>query len=127
MKVGYARVPTVEQNLSLQVDALQGAGCEKIFHDQVSGSQNDRAGLSDAMEYLRSGDTLVVWRLDRLGRSLSPLIELVNQLAEKDIGFQSLQKAIDTTTSGGLLVFIFGALAEFERNLGEIRDTVKNL
>ena len=118
MKVGYARVSTSDQDLSLQIDALEGAGCEKIFHDQISGSQYERTGLIDAMEYLRPSDTLVVWRLDRLGRSLSHLIELVNQLAEQDIGFQSLQEAIDTTTSGGLLVFhIFGALAEFERNL----------
>lgn len=118
MKVGYARVSMTDQDLSLQIDALEGAGCEKIFHDHVSGSQGERAGLPDAMEYLRPGDTLVVWRLDRLGRSLRHLIELVNQLAEQDIGFQSLQETIDTTTSGGLLVFhIFGALAEFERNL----------
>lgn len=118
MKVGYARVSTTAQDLSLQIDALESAGCEKVFQDHVSGSQTERTGLSNAMEYLRPGDTLVVWRLDRLGRSLKHLIELVNQLAEQDIGFQSLQEAIDTTTSGGLLVFhIFGALAEFERNL----------
>ena len=118
MKVGYARVSTTAQDLALQVDALEGAGCEKIFHDHISGAKAERTGLSDAMDYLRPGDTLVVWRLDRLGRSLKHLIELVNYLAEQDIGFQSLQEAIDTTTSGGLLVFhIFGALAEFERNL----------
>ena len=118
MKVGYARVSTTDQDLSLQIDALEGVGCEKIFCDQISGSQGERTGLAEAMKYLRPGDTLIVWRLDRLGRSLSHLIDLVNQLAEQDIGFQSLQEAIDTTTSGGLLVFhIFGALAEFERNL----------
>jgi len=118
MKVGYARVSTTAQDLSLQIDALQDAGCEKVFQDHISGSKAERTGLSDALEYLRPGDTLVVWRLDRLGRSLKHLIELVNHLAEQGIGFQSLQEAIDTTTSGGLLVFhIFGALAEFERNL----------
>lgn len=118
MKVGYARVSTHDQDLSLQMDALEKAGCGKVFHDHISGSQNERAGLAEVMDYLRPGDTLVVWRLDRLGRSLTHLIELVNHLAEQEIGFQSLQEAIDTTTSGGLLVFhIFGALAEFERNL----------
>jgi DNA invertase Pin-like site-specific DNA recombinase len=118
MKVGYARVSTTDQDMSLQIDALEGVGCEKIFCDQTSGSQGERTGLAEAMEYLRPGDTLIVWRLDRLGRSVGHLIELVNQLAKQDIGFQSLQEAIDTTTSGGLLVFhIFGALAEFERNL----------
>jgi DNA invertase Pin-like site-specific DNA recombinase len=118
MKVGYARVSTEEQNLSLQLDALQQADCGKIFQDRASGAKAQRPGLQEAQEYLREGDTLVVWRLDRLGRSLKDLIETVQLLEERGVGFQSLQEAIDTTTSGGKLVFhIFGALAEFERNL----------
>ena len=118
MKVGYARVSTHEQNLSLQKDALRQAGCGKIFNDQVSGAKVKRTGLQEAEAYVREGDTLVVWRLDRLGRSLKHLIETVTALEERGVGFQSLQESIDTTTSGGRLVFhIFGALAEFERNL----------
>ena len=100
------------------MDALEKADCEKIFHDQISGAKTKRPGLDEALTYLREGDVLVVWRLDRLGRSLKHLIELVNFLEEQGIGFQSLQESIDTTTSGGKLIFhIFGALAEFERNL----------
>jgi DNA invertase Pin-like site-specific DNA recombinase len=118
MKVDYARVSTHEQNLSLQKDALKQAGCEKIFHDKVSGAKAKRPGLQEAKAYVREGDTLVVWRLDRLGRSLKHLIETVTALKKRGVGFQSLQESIDTTTSGGRLVFhIFGALAEFERNL----------
>ena len=118
MKVGYARVSTNEQDLSLQLDALKEAGCEKTYQDQVSGVKAVRPGLQEALAYLRKGDTLVVWRLDRLGRSLKHLIETVNELEERGIGFQSLQESIDTTTSSGRLIFhIFGALAEFERNL----------
>lgn len=118
MKIGYARVSTDDQNLFLQVDALEQAGCEKICRDQLSGAKPERPGLQEALTYLRPGDTLVVWRLDRLGRSLKHLIEIVTSLEEKGIGFQSVQESIDTTTSGGRLVFhIFGALAEFERNL----------
>jgi DNA invertase Pin-like site-specific DNA recombinase len=118
MKLGYARVSTTEQDLSLQLDGLGDAGCEKIYEDRISGAKTDRPGLQEALAYLRKGDTLVVWRLDRLGRSLKHLIETVNDLEERGIGFQSLQEAIDTTTSSGRLVFhIFGALAEFERNL----------
>ena len=118
MKVGYARVSTHEQNLSLQKDALKQAGCGKIFNDQISGAKAKRPGLQEAKAYVRQGDTLVVWRLDRLGRSLKHLIETVTALEERGVGFQSLQESIDTTTSGGRLVFhIFGALAEFERNL----------
>lgn len=118
MKVGYVRVSTHEQNLSLQKDALKQAGCGKIFHDQVSGAKAERPGLQEAKAYVRKGDTLVVWRLDRLGRSLKHLIETVKTLEEQGVGFQSLQETIDTTTSGGRLIFhIFGALAEFERNL----------
>jgi DNA invertase Pin-like site-specific DNA recombinase len=118
MKVGYARVSTHEQNLSLQQDALKQAGCGKIFNDQISGAKAKRPGLHKARAYVREGDTLVVWRLDRLGRSLKHLLETVTELEERGVGFQSLQESIDTTTSGGRLVFhIFGALAEFERNL----------
>lgn len=118
MKVGYVRVSTHEQNLSLQKDALKKAGCGKIFQDRVSGAKTERPGLREAKSYVREGDTLVVWRLDRLGRSLKHLIEMVTALEKQGVGFQSLQESIDTTTSGGRLVFhIFGALAEFERNL----------
>ncbi len=118
MLVGYVRVSTLEQNASLQIDALQQAGCERIFQDKVSGAKTERPGLQEAIDFLRNGDSLVVWRLDRLGRSLKHLLETVAHLEERDIGFRSLQEAIDTTTSGGRLIFhIFGALAEFERNL----------
>ena len=118
MKIGYARVSKYEQNLALQLDALEQAGCTKTFRDQASGAKAKRVGLDEAFTYLRQGDILVVWRLDRLGRSLKHLIETVTLLEERGIGFQSLQESIDTTTSGGRLIFhIFGALAEFERNL----------
>jgi DNA invertase Pin-like site-specific DNA recombinase len=118
MKVGYARVSTHEQNLDLQEEALEKVGCERIFRDRVSGAAAARPGLQDALNYVREGDTLVVWRLDRLGRSLHHLMQPVAGLEEGGVGFQSLQESIDTTTSGGRLVFhIFGALAEFERNL----------
>ena len=118
MLVGYARISTHEQNLNLQEDALTKAGCEKVFVDKVSGVAAARPGIEDAIKYLRSGDTLVVWRLDRLGRSLKDLIKLVGDLEERKINFRSLQESIDTTNPGGKLVFhIFGALAEFERNL----------
>ena len=118
MKVGYARVSTDDQNLSLQIDALEKASCQKLCRDQISGVKTERPGLQEALAYLRPGDTLVVWRLDRLGRSMKHLIDTVTMLEERGIGLQSLQESIDTTTSGGRLVFhIFGALAEFERNL----------
>src|SRR4051812_25593430 len=118
MLIGYARVSTLDQTLALQQDALTAAGCAELYTDTVSGSVTDRPGLTQALSHLRAGDTLVVWRLDRLGRSLSHLIETVRQLAARSIGFRSLQEQIDTTTSGGKLVFhVFGALAEFERDL----------
>jgi DNA invertase Pin-like site-specific DNA recombinase len=118
MRIGYARVSTHDQNLNLQRDALKAAGCDKIIEDKASGGKADRSGLQRACELLRKGDVLVVWRLDRLGRTLKHLIEFMAKLEEEGIGFQSLTEAIDTTTPGGKLVFhIFGALAEFERNL----------
>src|SRR5688500_442288 len=118
MLIGYARISTVDQTLALQQDALTAAGCEQLYTDTVSGSVTERPGLAQALSHLRAGDTLVVWRLDRLGRSLSHLIETVRELHALGIGFRSLQEQIDTTTSGGKLVFhVFGALAEFERDL----------
>jgi DNA invertase Pin-like site-specific DNA recombinase len=118
MLIGYARVSTHEQTLNLQQDALTKAGCTKIFTDTASGAKAERKGLEQALNYVRKGDTFVVWRLDRLGRSLSHLIATMTGLEERGIGFKSLTENIDTTTSGGKLIFhIFGALAEFERNL----------
>jgi DNA invertase Pin-like site-specific DNA recombinase len=118
MLIGYARVSTNEQNLDMQRDALQKEGCAQIYTDAVSGTKAHRPGLEDALSHLRTGDTLVVWRLDRLGRSLRHLIDTVTDLQENGIGFKSITESIDTTTSGGKLVFhIFGALAEFEREI----------
>ena len=118
MNLGYARVSTLDQHLELQEDALAKAGCEKIFRDVASGAVDSRKGLTEALEFARRGDTLVVWKLDRLGRSLKHLIETVNLLKERGVGLMSLQENIDTTTSGGKLIFhVFGALAEFEREL----------
>lgn len=118
MLIGYARVSTGDQNPDLQIDALERAGCQKIFTDKISGTVSERPELAKAKEQLRAGDTLVVWRLDRLGRSLRDLIDWMNELEGQGIGFKSLQEAIDTTTPAGKLTFhIFGALAEFERNL----------
>ena len=118
MNVGYARVSTHDQNLGLQEDALKMENCEEIFNDVASGAKTDRPGLEEALAYLREGDTLVVWKLDRLGRSIQHLIQTVKTLGERKIWFKSLQENIDTTTSGGKLIFhIFSALAEFERDL----------
>ena len=118
MLVGYARVSTQEQTLDLQKDALHKLGCERIFTDIASGAKSDRQGLEGALKFMRAGDTLVVWRLDRLGRSLKHLIETRTSLNERTIGFKSLTENIATTTSGGKLIFhVFGALAEFERDL----------
>ncbi len=122
--IGYARVSTAEQDTALQTDALHKAGCERIFEDTVSGARTDRPGLTDALAFLRDGDVLVVWRLDRLGRSLAHLIEVIGGLEARGIGFRSLTESIDTTTSGGRLIFhVFGALGQFERDL--IRDRTK--
>src|SRR5437868_10492177 len=118
MQLGYARVSTGEQTLDLQLDALKGAGCERHCTDTASGATAERPGLRKALEQLRAGDTLVVWRLDRLGRSLRHLIDRLLDLDQRGIGFKSLTESIDTTTPGGKLIFhIFGALAEFERDL----------
>ncbi len=118
MLIGYARVSTQEQTLTLQQDALRQAGCEKLFTDTLSGATTERPGLQDALAFVRPSDTLVVWRLDRLGRSLRHLIETVTDLSHRGIGFKSLSEQIDTTTPNGKLVFhVFGALAEFERDL----------
>jgi DNA invertase Pin-like site-specific DNA recombinase len=121
MLVGYARVSTSDQADHLQIDALKAAGCERIYRETVSGAKADRPELAKALAYLRPGDTLVVWKLDRLARSMKQLIETVEDLQKREIGFRSLTQAIDTTTPGGKFVFnVFGALAEFERDL--IRD-----
>src|SRR6266403_6124600 len=113
MLIGYARVSTVDQNLALQRDALTEAGCEKIFTEQISGAVADRPALHDALEFARSGDTLIVWKLDRLARSMKQLIETIENLRVRGIGFRSLTEALDTTTAQGRLVFhMFGALAD---------------
>ncbi len=118
MLIGYARISTASQSLDLQIKALKEAGCDQIFSDIASGAKSTRPGLSDAQMVLRKGDVLVVWKLDRLGRSIPHLIESINDLNNKGIGFRSLQEAIDTQTSGGKLIFhIFSALAEFERDI----------
>lgn len=118
MLVGYARVSTQEQDAELQLIALREAGCERIFEEKASGAQRDRPQLGAALEYMRSGDTLVVWKLDRLARSLKQLIETVERLDDCQVGFRSITESLDTTTPGGKLVFhIFGALAEFERSM----------
>lgn len=118
MLVGYARVSTQDQKPELQLDALRRADCERVFEEKASGAQRDRPELKAALDYLREGDTLIVWKLDRLARSLKQLIETVEALEERNIGFRSLTESIDTTTPGGRLVFhIFGALAEFERSI----------
>ncbi len=124
MLFGYSRVSTLDQNADLQIDALTKAGCDRIFTDVVSGAAESLPQLDNLLSHLRSGDTLVVWKLDRLGRTLKHLINLVDSLKQRDIGFKSLSEGLDTTTPGGKLVFhIFGAIAEFERDL--IRERTK--
>jgi DNA invertase Pin-like site-specific DNA recombinase len=116
--IGYARVSTTDQDAALQLDALATVGCTKVFDDCASGARADRPGLRQALDYAREGDVLVVWKLDRLGRSLVHLIETVAALEQRGVGFRSLTEAIDTTTPGGRLVFhLFGALGQFERDL----------
>lgn len=118
MIVGYARVSTQDQSFNLQTDALTKAGCAEILCEKVTGKHRERPELINCLRLLRKGDVLVVWKLDRLARSLKDLVELITELESKGIGFRSLTEAIDTTTAGGKLVFhIFGALAEFEHNL----------
>lgn len=117
-RIGYARVSTADQDLAPQLDALRAKGCEPIYSEHASGKHADRPELAQAMKALRAGDTLVVWRLDRLGRSLPDLIATVNELASRGIAFESVTEAIDTTTASGKLVFnIFASLADFERHL----------
>jgi DNA invertase Pin-like site-specific DNA recombinase len=116
--IGYARVSTADQDPALQLDALAKVGCLQVFQDMASGAKTDRPGLAEALAFARAGDVVVVWKLDRLGRSLPHLIETVNELEGRGVGFRSLTEAIDTTTAGGRLIFqIFGALGQFERDL----------
>jgi DNA invertase Pin-like site-specific DNA recombinase len=116
--LGYARVSTTDQHPQLQVDSLEKAGCYRVFTETASGARSDRPVLEQVLDQLRPGDSLIVWKLDRLGRSLRHLVDTVTGLADRGIGFRSLQEAIDTTTPGGRLVFhVFAALAEFERDL----------
>ena len=118
MLIGYARVSTQDQNLDLQIQALTQAGCQKIFDDKISGSRAERPGLAKALEMLREGDTLVVWKLDRLGRSVKNLVDLVSDLYKQGIQFKSLTDAIDTgTTSGRFFFHVMASLAEMEREL----------
>lgn len=119
MKIGYARVSTQEQSLELQIDALEKYGCSQIFQDKVTGVKSDRIGLADCLDKLKEGDTLVVWRLDRLGRSLKDLVSIVSSLKDRKIKFKSIMDGtIDTTTASGELIFnIFAALSQFERDL----------
>jgi DNA invertase Pin-like site-specific DNA recombinase len=124
MKIGYARVSTNDQDTQLQLDALNHVGCERIYEEKQSGAKTDRPELQQCLKSLREGDLLIVWKLDRLGRSLQHLIETVTDLENRQIGFQSLTENIDTTSPTGKLIFhIFGSLAEFERGL--IRERVK--
>ncbi len=117
-RIGYARVSTLEQEMALQLDALRTAGCDRISEDRVSGAKTDRAGLTEALAYVREGEVLITWKLDRLARSLPHLIETMSQLEKNGAGLQSLTEAIDTTTPGGRLIFhVFGALGQFERDL----------
>ncbi|WP_115704254.1 recombinase family protein [Legionella sainthelensi] len=118
MLIGYARISTTNQDLDLQIDALKKAGCKKIYQDQISGSAINRPALDELIQDIRKDDVLVIWKLDRLGRSFKDLITLVNNLLERGVGLKSLNDPIDTTTAQGRLIFnIFGSLAEFEREL----------
>lgn len=118
MNIGYARVSTQDQNLDLQLDALKAAGCEEVFQEKLTGKSKDRLELNNCLRTLRKGDVLIIWKLDRLARSLKDLVEIIHGLEEKGIGFRSITESIDTTSAGGKLIFhIFGALAEFEHNL----------
>jgi DNA invertase Pin-like site-specific DNA recombinase len=124
MLVGYARVSTQDQNPALQTDALKKVGCERIFVEKASGAQRERPELTATLDFMREGDTLVVWKLDRLARSMKQLVETIERLETRHVGFRSLTESIDTTTPGGRLVFhIFGALSEFERSIIRERTT----
>ena len=117
-KIGYARVSTDDQDLSLQLDALENAGCKLIYKDKASGKNRHRSEFEHCLKALRSGDTLVVWRLDRLGRSLSDLVKIITELENKGIAFESLSEKVETHSATGKLMFhVFAALAEFERNI----------
>jgi len=118
VRIGYARVSTLEQEIAFQLDALRAARCDRIFEDHASGAKTDRPGLTEALAYVREGDVLITWKLDRLARSLPHLIETVSLLEKSGAGLRSLTEAIDTTTPGGRLIFhVFGALGQFERDL----------
>lgn len=120
--IGYARVSTADQDMALQLDALRAAGCARIFTDVASGTRADRPGLDDALAYLRQGDTFVVWKLDRAGRSFSHLVQLVETLRERGIGLRSLTDGVDSSTTGGrMVIHLFAVLAEFERGLNNER------
>lgn len=119
MKVGYARVSTLDQSLNLQIDALKREGCDRIFTDEgISGSKRERPGLDEALTFIREGDTLVIWKLDRLGRSLSHLLEIIEGFKKRGVHFRSIQDSFDTATAAGKMIFsVMGAMAEYERNL----------
>lgn len=118
MIIGYARVSTQDQNPELQLDALYGGGCEQLFQETATGKLRERPELTACLRTMRKGDTLVVWKLDRLARSLKDLVEIIHDLNQRGVGFRSLTESVDTTSTGGRLVFhIFGALAEFEHSL----------
>ena len=128
--IGYARVSTGLQNLHLQSDALKQHGCTKIFHDKISGAKKQRPGLNEALSYVRKGEIIIVWRLDRLGRNMQDLIQIVNILNERGIGFHSLQENITmdkSNVTGQLMFHLFAAFAEFERNLIEERSVAGRL
>ncbi len=124
MNIGYCRVSTTDQTLDLQRDELLKAGCERIFEDVASGAKADREGLRDCIDFAREGDVIVCWKLDRVGRSLKHLIEVINELKNRGVGFRCITQNLDTTTPSGMLVFhVFGAMAEFERSLIQERTT----
>ncbi|MEL6148910.1 MAG: recombinase family protein [Chloroflexota bacterium] len=124
MKIGYARVSTTDQDLNLQLDALNAAGCERIYHEKISGANKNRPQLRQLLDHLREGDEIIVWKLDRLARSLTDLVSLVTEIQEKGASFHSLQDQIDTSSAHGKFTFhLFAALAEFERDI--IRERTK--
>lgn len=120
--IGYARVSTGDQHLDMQIDALTEAGCVRVFTDTISGASSSRPGLDDLLDYIRGGDTLVVWKIDRLGRSVSHLVRVITELKDRQINFKSLTEPFDTTTAGGEFLFtVFSALAQMERSLAQER------